>query len=84
MQYALTQPAVLRAIVSLKQWTKEENYLCSAIMEEQVCNLQMLAVVTVIIGFMFLFATGVSFAFAVIGIGLMGIGAQGLREEDKV
>lgn len=82
MYYTSTMPQVLRAVVSLKQWSASENDVCSAIMEERVSNLQMLSVLLIVVGFCMLVLTGVSAAFAIFGLSVMAVGAKQLRKED--
>ena len=80
----ITTPAVLRAVVSLRQWTAKENTFCSSIMEEPVTNLQFMAVIAVCFGLALSpFIFGTMPLMGLVGVVLMVVGSMFLEEEDS-
>lgn len=80
----ITIPSVLRVLVALRQWTAEENELCTFVMGEQVTNLQFLAVLMVAVGLMMTFFIMAHPMVGFSGIAMMYLGSVVLeRSEGK-
>lgn len=83
MQTSIYAPSVLRAAVSLRQWTAKENTFCSSIMDEPVTNLQFMAVIAVCMGLILApFIFGSVPMVGLVGVVLIVVGAMYLEEDE--
>ena len=81
MQQALVSPSVLRAVVIARQWLTKENKFASMIVEESVSNLQVLGVVSLVMGITMVCMFMASMVLACAGMGMLSFAVKVLKED---